>query len=883
MTIYAATWDRHRTVAAYMGGGPGSGLHRSIDGGMTWEALSTGLPKTNMGKIGLSISPQDPDVLYAAVELDNRKGAVYRSENRGSSWVMMSETVSGATGPHYYQELYASPHQFDKLYLMDVRVQVSEDGGKTFVRMNEKNKHSDNHAIAFTDDSDYRLVGTDGGLYESYDGEKSWRFISNLPVTQYYKVAVDDSEPFYFIYGGTQDNNTHGGPSETDNYHGIRNADWFITLWGDGHQPATEPGNPDIIYSEWQEGNLCRIDRTTGEFVYIKPQPGDGEEYERFNWDAPILVSPHDPKTLYFASQRVWRSENRGDSWKAISDDLTKNQERFALPIMGSTQGINNPWDVYAMSDYNTITSLAESPLQEGLVYAGTDDGQVQITEDGGQNWRKVTAASIPGIPATAFVNDIKADLYDENKVYVAFDNHKYGDFKPYLVMSADRGRTWKSMRGNLPEPLITWRIVQDHEEAGLFFLATEFGIYFSLDSGQRWVKFTGGLPTISFRDLAIQRRENDLVGASFGRSFYVLDDYSFLRQISKDALAKDAALFDIEDALWYKQRPVLSFNEKGSQGDGYYTAKNPAFGATFTYHLKEDLKSKKDIRMDSEKEMKKKEQALSFPGWDALNTELGQESPSLWAIIKDDSGQVVRKLKAADKKGIHRLNWDLRRPSPGTIRLDDKPIGSPEDEPTGLMIGPGTYTVSLVSLQDGIMAELTAPKEFKVVKLRDGALPSASPSEVAAFWKELEDFQRNRGVIDLELNRAQKRVSAMQTALMRTSADIGSLDKRLHDCRQDLLAMESQLYGSKANREVLENTDPTMNDRFGFAWTGASNSTYGPTPAVRESFDLALSMLQELEADAQKILNETIPGLERDLQKAGAPWVEGQVIPIGR
>ncbi|MFP4061104.1 MAG: WD40/YVTN/BNR-like repeat-containing protein, partial [Bacteroidales bacterium] len=521
--LYAATWQRHRTVAAYMGGGPGSGIHKSTDGGETWRELTKGLPESNMGKIGLAISPQYPDVIYAAIELDRRTGGVYRSADRGESWIKQSEAVSGGTGPHYYQELYASPHNFDRLYLVDVRMQVSEDGGKTFTRMKEEFKHPDNHSLTFRDDDpDYLLVGTDGGIYESFDLGESWRFIPNLPVTQFYKVAVDDAEPFYNVYGGTQDNNTQGGPSRTDNHHGIRNADWFIILFGDGHQPATEPGNPDIVYAEWQEGNLVRVDRKTGEIVYVQPQPDEGEPHERFNWDAPILVSPHSPTRLYYASYRVWRSDNRGDSWKTISDDLTRGQERITLPIMGKQQSWDEPWDLYAMSNYNTITSLAESPLQEGLIYAGTDDGIIQVTEDGGENWRKIEVGSMPGVPATAFVNDIKADLFDVNTVYICLDNHKFGDLQPYIMKSTDKGKSWKSIRGNIPDRTLTWRMVQDHVKPELLFAGTEFGIYFTIDGGKKWAKLSGDVPVISFRDLAIQRRENDLVGASFGRGFFI-------------------------------------------------------------------------------------------------------------------------------------------------------------------------------------------------------------------------------------------------------------------------------------------------------------------------------------------------------------------------
>src|SRR6056300_706869 len=512
-TLYAATWDRHRTVAALMGGGPGSGLHKSTDGGETWTKLTKGLPTSNMGKIGLAISPQNPDVLYAAIELDRKSGAVYRSENRGASWEKMSNTVSGGTGPHYYQELYASPHKFDRLYLMNVRVLTSEDGGANFTTLKESDKHSDNHAIVFKkDDPNYIMLGTDAGIYESFDLADTWKYHKNLPLTQYYKVDVNNAKPFYHIFGGTQDNGSAGGPSATDEREGIANKHWYKTLFADGHQSATDPVYNDIIYAETQQGGLYRVDLTTGEQVSIQPKDRLGEPHERFNWDAPILVSPHNPKRLYFASYRVWKSESRGDDWEPISGDLTRNENRLALPIMGRKQSWDNAWDVGAMSNYNTITSLAESPVQEGLLYAGTDDGFIQVSENGGESWRKIPVTAL-GLAPRTFVNDIKADLFETNTVYVALDNHKEGDFSPYLFKSTDQGKTWKSISGNIPDRTLVWRMVQDPVKKNLLFVGTEFGIYTSLNGGEEWHKL-GGAPTISFRDLVIQKRENDLVAA---------------------------------------------------------------------------------------------------------------------------------------------------------------------------------------------------------------------------------------------------------------------------------------------------------------------------------------------------------------------------------
>jgi len=870
--LYAATWQRHRNVAAYMGGGPGSGIHRSDDGGITWKKLKKGLPTSNLGKIGLAISPQNPDVLYAAIELDRRTGAVYRSENRGESWEKRSDAVSGATGPHYYQELYASPHQFDRIYLVDVRMQVSDDGGKNFRRMKERFKHSDNHAMAFRyDDPDYLLVGTDGGLYQSFDLAENWSFIGNLPVTQFYKIALDDAEPFYTIYGGTQDNNTLGGPSRTSYSYGIQNSDWFVTHGGDGHQPATEPGNPDIMYSESQQGFLSRIDRTTGEIISIQPQPEEGEDYERFNWDSPILVSPHSPTRIYFASQRVWRSDDRGDSWTAISGDLTHDQERIALPIMEDTWSWDSPWDVYAMSTYNTITSIAESPLQEGLIYAGTDDGSINVTEDGGTTWRKIEVGDLPDVPKTAFVNDIKADLFNENTLYIALDNHKYGDLNPYLLKSTDRGKNWQSIKGNLPERTIVWRIVQDYINPELFFAATEFGIYFTIDGGSRWIKLTGGAPTISFRDLAIQRRENDLVGASFGRGFYIFDDYSVLRYVSKEQLNQEAVLFPIRKAWWYIPNPFGVIT-----GADHFTAPNPPFGAVFTYYLKEEIKSLKSIRKKKEKEQINKKQKVTFPGWDEIEAERRQDEPQIWLTVRNIEGNVVRRIEGKNKKGFNRTAWDLRfPPTDAIVKTSDIKGGGF----IGARVAPGNYTVSLSKKVDGVITVLSEPITFKVERLYEGALPTADPKVTAAFWKETERFNKSMTAITKVLSKTLQKVELMQKALVRITTAPGNLDSDLHTLRQDLLALDQQLNGNRSKREVGEKTNPTIAYWHAVA-SGTFNSTYGPTQTQKRSLELAGNQFSILKNDLDIILNTRLPKIEKKLMDAGAPWMNGMPVP---
>jgi photosystem II stability/assembly factor-like uncharacterized protein len=861
--LYAATWQRHRTVAGYLGGGPGSGLHKSVDGGETWTALKKGIPNSNLGKIGLAISPFDPDVIYAAIELDRTKGGVFMSVNRGESWTKQSDAVSGGTGPHYYQELYASPHHEGKLFLMNNYVQISDDHGKTFYTMNERNKHVDSHAMAFkASDPNYVLFGTDGGLYESFDLTKSWKYVRNLPITQYFKVAVDDSEPFYMIYGGTQDNGSHGGPSQTIYSDGIANSDWWKTLGADGHQSAIEPGNPNITYGEFQQGVLWRVDQTTKETVLIQPQAREGDPYERFNWDAPILVSPHDPTRLYFASQRVWRSDNRGDDWTPISNDLTLNQERMTIPYYGKQQSWDNAWDVGAMSNYNTITSLAESPKQEGLIYAGTDDGIIQTTEDGGQSWRKTTLSGIKGLADVPFVNDVRADLYDANVVYAAVDNHKYGDYKPYILKSTDKGKSWKIISGDLPERLLVWRLVQDHLDKNLIFAATEYGIYFTYNGGTNWVQLKGGVPTISFRDIAIQRRENDLVAASFGRGFFILDDISPLRNFDASVLSEEATLFPVKDAYWYKEASRV-----GSQGDAEYKAPNAPFGARFTYYMAEEVKSLKDIRKEREKTN------TDWPGWDALEAENNQDGPAILLMIKDADGNLINTIKGSNKQGFNRVNWELNYPDKRGERLD----GYGDGIGTGnIMVTPGTYNVTLVKRVDGATTVLQGPEEFQVRPMYEGALPRKPYDEFDQFREEVFAFQQDLNATNLMMSNQMNKVMAMKRAANKTLGDNDVLLSDIDKARLRLLAIQKELQGDRLKGEIGERSNPTPNDGNRIAYS-ALNNTYGPTGNHKASLKRARKQLQGVKSQLKSMANTTMPNIEQRLKQAGAPWIEGQ------
>jgi hypothetical protein len=694
-------------------------------------------------------------------------------------------------------------------------------------------------------------------------------------------VAVDYDEPFYNVYGGTQDNSTQGGPSRTDNVHGIRNSDWFLTVWADGHQPAVDPTNPDIVYSEWQQGNLVRYDRATGEVVYIQPQPEADEPWDRFNWDAPILISPHDPATLLYASQRVWRSDDRGDSWRPISGDLTRGLDRLTLPMMGRVWSFDAVWDLDAMSKFGTITSLAQSPLDEDVIYAGTDDGLVQVTENGGATWRAID--SLPGVPEFFFVNDIKADLFDADTVYLVVDNHKTGDFSPYLLASSDRGLSWRSIAGDLPERHIVWRIVQDHVDPGLLFVGTEFGVFFTTDGGGKWAQLSGGVPTIPFRDLAIQRRENDLVGASFGRGIYILDDYSPLRLASAEALDQEAVLFPVRDARWYIPRRPLGGGDKAEQGDAFFTASNPPFGAVVTYYLRDELKSLQAQRREREKEIEERGGDTPYPGWEALREEELAEGPAILLFIRDADGDVVRRHVGPVTAGFHRVAWDLRYPLLDPVTRQDQTSEEDEQPASGILAAPGSYSVSLAKWQDGAATELGARQDFEVIRMRQGTLAGSSPDERVAFMTDVAELERDVLAAGAAIDEAQVRLEGIKQALMRSTAADTSLDAEVQALERQLAELEFRLIGDERRSEMGDPGPVSIKRRIQVVLTGNQVSTYGPTATHRRSLEIATEQFAEVRAELDRLLEVELPALQKSLDAAGVPWTPGRGVPGAR
>ncbi|MCP4261849.1 MAG: glycosyl hydrolase [Planctomycetes bacterium] len=864
--IYVATHQRHRTVWALVNGGPETGIFKSVDAGKNWKELKGGLPGEDKGKIALAVSPIKPDVIYVSIELAGRKGGFWRSENGGQSWSKMSNYVSGGTGPHYYQEIYCDPHRFDVIYQANVRLGRTEDGGKTWHTVESRWKHVDNHVVVFhPNDHDFLLVGCDGGLYRSFDRGKTFEYFPNLPLTQFYKVDVDYDEPFYNLVGGTQDNATQYGPSRTSNASAIRNSDWQAIIGGDGHDCAIDPENPNIIYGESQQGYLKRYDRITGEGIDIRPRPAKGEEDLRFNWDSPILISPHSHTRLYYGSKKLHRSDDRGDSWTTISPDLSRNLDRYKLKHMERVWSINAIYDTGAMSQYGNITSISESPIKEGLIYVGTDDGLIQITEDGGLTWQKVER--IFDIPEESFVNDIKADRHDVNTVYAVFDNHKTGDFKPYLVKSNDCGRTWLSITGNLPERQILWRFAQDHVKPDLYFLGAEFGLYFSVDGGNKWIQFKGNVPTIPFRDIEIQRRENDLVGASFGRSFFVLDDYSFLREINDDVLGeKEFILFPIRKALLYVPARALG-SEKGSQGDGFFTAPNPPFGAVFTYYLKDSLKTQKQNRSEKEGKNKKKGDDNPYPGWDVLKGEGREESPAITFIIKDSDGKVVNRVTGSVSAGFHRVDWNLRYSSMSSTG------GS------GPFVMPGKYTITAEKrIKDEVMP-LGQPQTVEVAPMITPPLPVQSRDAVLQFYMTAGELQRAiRGAFG-KTNEVLNQIVEIKQTLKQSDKGNHELFEEAREMELKLKDIRELLAGSTTKSRYNEPDRLSIMSRVNSAMN-AMRSTYGPTQTHRQDFEIAQEEFEALISQIKKLIEIDFVNLQKKLERAGLPWTSGRPIP---
>ncbi|MEO1042968.1 MAG: glycosyl hydrolase [Pseudomonadota bacterium] len=875
--MIVSAYERYRRTWSVINGGPGSAVYRTTDGGVTWEEIGNGLPTDiDMGRIAFGWSTHHPDVVYASVVGQDDVGGIYYSDDFGATWEKRSDR--GTNDSAYYGELTVDPNDPDHAILIDTFSWETFDGGYSWEQMGYDNRHVDDHAIWFDpDDSLHMYIGSDGGIYETWDGGETFRRMLNLPLTQFYRLEVDNAAPFYNVCAGTQDNNTLCGPSRTNLIHGIVNADWEIVLGGDGFEPQIDPDDPNIIYAQYQYAGLVRYDRRTTERVSITPQPQSGEMAFNWNWNSPLLISPHNSKRLYFGAEKIFRSDDRGDSWTAISGDLSRGVDRNLLDVGDRVWSVDAVRKNYWTSFYGSTIAFDESPLQADLLYVGTDDGMIHVTENGGEEWRSLSR--INGVPEMTYVEKIIASVHDSDRAYAVFDNHKRGDFTPYVMKTEDRGRTWSPIDGDLPGRGTVHTIAEDHVDPDLLFVGTEYGVFYTQDGGGHWHELTN-LPTISVRDIEIQRRESDLVIATFGRSIYVLDDYAPLRTKMDDLSETEATSFPVRDPFIYVEGDRwggYSTEGKGDLGDAFFNAPNPPFGAVISYYLRDGYETKRDARRDEERAIEDDRGDTPYPSWDNLRAEDREIAPTIVATVRDNEGAVVRRIKGPVEPGFHQIVWDLQH-------APFEPIADAEYNhwainDGGPLVAPGVYSVQLSKVIDREEIEIGEPQTFTVKSL--GLSPEEATGtdrdELVAFQSTTAELARVVSGADEKLSELKTRVDSLRQALFVAPAATAEDRSNLTALDDQLYAIDLKLNGDDTISSRFERTPWSLDARVSSIIDGHWGSLSPVTGVHRDALAIA-------EAEAATVLrelsrvDEDIAAFESGLEDKGIPWTSGRV-----
>ena len=856
--IYAASLQRERRPYTYVGGGPGSAIWKSIDGGDTWTRLTEGLPKVDVGRIGLDVSRSSPNIVYATIETKvtgtgasqgNTEASIYRSDDRGASW---QKTGTAFSYPWYMGQIRADPTNPDRVYFMGVPLQVSTDGGHTF-RNTAGAAHSDHHAMWIDPtDPDHLIIGCDGGVYISRDRGRTVDFVPNLPVSQYYAIATDQRQPFYYVYGGLQDNSSWGGPSQTRNRQGITNADWIRTTGGDGFYAQIDPVDPNTVYGESQGGDIVRFDVRTGEQKTIKPLPQFGAKPYRWNWSSPMLISPYDHNTLYFGANYLFKSTNRGDAWVRLGPDLTRQLNRDSLPVMGKIW----PRDAIARhqgtADYGNISTIDESPLKQGVLYVGTDDGVISVSRDGGATWIKYT--KFPGVPDQTYVSRVVASRFNEGVVYATLDNHRNNDFKPYVLLSTDYGAHWKPIAGNLPANGSVQVIREDPAVPNLLFAGTEFGVFYSETGGNSWTQLKYNIPTVAVHDIVIHPREHDLVIGTHGRGIYIVDDITPLEKLG---VAEKAGtyLFPVKAATEYNPNSSVpgGIRGAGALGDREYSAPNPAFGAVITYFLRDSLAKGGDVTLG----------------------------------LYDVAGNRVRELTANKKRGMHRVTWDLRTAPPYTVRRPANQVGEPQSrqrDPSGPFVLPGRYTARLTVKQGSGAATVSDMP----IEVRSDPLVQLSDADYRALY----DMRVSTGHLQATVQAAVRTAEQLKDEMtdvkvaLKASTAPDSLTKQSDTIDGELADILKKLRGDPEAEPVSDDKrveDPSIQERVNNIAEEIGNVTSQPTELQRGTLSLASSDLQREVARINTLLQRRIPALNAGLDAARIPWTIGRPVEFSK
>jgi photosystem II stability/assembly factor-like uncharacterized protein len=829
MTLYAAAYQRRRTPFGFNGGGPGSAIYKTIDGGATWKKLTTDLPEGPTGRIGIDIYRSNPNIVYAIME--NAKGGVFRSEDRGEHWRKMSDLDSR---PMYYSQIRVDPNNDQRIWQLAAPMYVSDDGGKTWATNVVTRIHGDFHAMWIDPkDSNHMLTGSDGGIHESYDRGRSWDFINTIPLGQFYEVSVDNQKPFW-VYGGLQDNGSWAGPSGTLNIEGITNDDWFRVDGGDGFYTVVDTNDPTVMYTESQQGFVSRLELKTGERKSIKPQAPPREKPYRFDWNSPMVISSHNNQTIYFGGNRVFKSTDRGNTWTR-SEDLSRNEDRDKKPIMGVLPDKNMLSRHDGQETYGQVVTLAESSLKEGLLYAGTDDGNLQVSRDGGKSWKNLTG-KVPGVPERTYVSRVVPSRFAEGTVYVTFDGHRGDDLGTYVFRSTDYGESWKSLKGNLPAGA-TARVIREHpRNENLLFLGTEFGAYVSFDRGEHWTRIKGNLPLVRVDDIQIQPRDNALVLATHGRSIWVLDDLSALEKMTQPMIAKDVHLFDIAPATHFRL-----YNRKGNTGHKWFAASNPPYGAVINYYLNE--KPKDDVKI----------------------------------TITDRSGKVMRELTGAKESGMGRVVWDLRMSSPD-------PSPSPEaggffGPPRGPRVPPGEYNVKLATGTRQATGTVRVEEDPRI------QIAEADRTRLNDALMRVYDLLKASIAARKSLQNLKTQLSTLQNVLKDTPDVPRNVNDAVQKLSDDVTNLQKRLTGlpdsaGGAGPPLPDEPRPLLGQIFEVGG-GLDSYTGAPTADEMIRIDDLARQLRELLGDINRMIDEGVPRLNKQMSDAGLQIVNpGKRIP---
>jgi photosystem II stability/assembly factor-like uncharacterized protein len=864
-TLYAAAYERRRTPYGFNGGGPDSAIYKTTDGGATWKKLTKGLPYENggdTGRIGLDVYRKDPNIVYALVQ--HEKGGIYRSEDKGETWKKMSDTNPRAS---YYSQVRIDPNNDLRIWVLGAQMFYSEDGGKTFSTMRVRSIHGDFHAMWIDPaDSNHMLTGSDGGIHWSYDAGKSWDFINTIAIGQFYEVALDNEKP-YHICGGLQDNASWCGPNMTLTRDGIKNEDWMLMPGGDGFYAAIDNVEPWIIYTESQDGFLHRLDTRTSEMRLIKPEAKAGEPHYRFQWNSPVAVSAHDHTTIYYGGNYLFKSTDRGDTWTRLGGDLTTGVERNKLPIFGKTPDKNTLSRNDGVQDYPTITTLSESPLTANVLWVGTDDGNVQVTRDGGKTWKNV-AAKAPGVPKGTYVSRVVASKTGEGAAFVTFDGHRADDYNVYIFATNDYGESWKAIRTGIPESAGSVHVLREHpRNTNLLFAGTEFGLWVSWDRGANWAALKNNFPTVPVDDIQIQARENDLILATHGRSIWLFDDLTPIEKMDGNVAASSLTFFPPRTAMtWHLRRRQWFPGEKA------FIAKNPAYGALLNYYLKDAVApeaAKKDSKDKGETTEEKSKEDVSV-----------KQEGKVKITVLDKDGKIVREFDGPGAAGTNRTNWDLRwnapaEPTPQQLEAIAAGFGF---GPRGPLVEPGEYTIKIKAGDKEATQKVTVEEDARITI---SAADRAARREAIA---QLYDMAKTTGKDRTTFEGIQ---TALKAALEQWKKDAGKpgaakipddIVKAAEELQKKVDALAPKFV---REREALGNAGPPLEwkpDPLPFQVQDLLSDLDGfsaaPGGQQKEKLAELMPLVNDASAQVKKIAEEDLPALNKKMNDAGIPHI---------